>query len=75
MAVSGDQVAATAMENSERPEAIILQFENPFGMIEWRRFTRERHRLECHERSLSAMLAKMGRIPAKQLFAFTSPQC
>jgi len=28
--------------------SIVLQFENPFGMIERRRFAGERHRLECH---------------------------
>jgi hypothetical protein len=49
------------MDDGKRPETIVLQFEDPFRMVEWRRFARERHRLECHGRSLSAILAKRGR--------------
>jgi hypothetical protein len=41
-------------------EAVVLQFEDPFRMIEWRRLARERHRLKCYGRSLSRMLAKRG---------------
>jgi hypothetical protein len=48
MAVSGDQFATTVVDHSERAEAVILQFEDPFWMVERHRSARQRHRLECH---------------------------
>ena len=48
MTVAGDEFCATVLDDSERAETVVLEFEDPLGMIEGRRTTGERHRLECH---------------------------
>src|ERR1700687_1920381 len=61
MAVTGDQLTATVLDNGERPKSIILQLKHPLGMVEGRRFPRQRHRLECHAVSITSTIAKIGR--------------
>jgi hypothetical protein len=61
MSVAGDEIAATATDDGERAEAIVLQFEHPIRVIEGRGSSRQRHRLECHRYSVSVMIAKVGR--------------
>ncbi len=71
MAVAGDQLATPVLNDCEGSEAIILQLEDPLGMIEGRRSARERHRLECHAESVSGGIAKGGRThKACQLIQF-----
>jgi hypothetical protein len=57
-----------------RRHAILLQLENPLGMVEGRGFAGQRHRLECHAESVSGRMAKGGRTPgrASQLTQFFS---
>ncbi len=48
MAVTGNELTSTVVDDSERTEAIVLQFKDPFRMVEGRRSAGERHGLECH---------------------------
>ena len=61
MTVARDEFSATAMDDGERAETVVLQFEDPLRVVKGSRSSRQRHRLECHRYSVSGMLAKIGR--------------
>jgi hypothetical protein len=68
MTVAGDEFCSPALNDSERAETVVLQFEDPFRMVKGRGSTRERHRLECHAKSVSGMMAKVERISERTTF-------
>ena len=61
MAVAGDELRATVLDDGECAEAVLLQFEHPLGVIEGQRSARQRHWLECHANSILKTMAKVGR--------------
>ena len=61
MTVAGDQFAATVMDDNERAETVVLEFEDPLRVVKGSKSSRQRHWLECHRCSVSVMIAKVGR--------------
>jgi hypothetical protein len=61
MTVAGDELAASIVDDGQRPEPVVLQLEKPIGVVEGRRFTGQRHRLECHAARIANLLARRGR--------------
>jgi hypothetical protein len=61
MAVAGDQLAPTVLDNGAGPEAVVFQLEHALRVVERQRFPRQRHRLKCHAESVSGGIAKGGR--------------
>ena len=68
MTVAGDEFSSPVMDDGEGAEAVVLEFEDPLRVVEGRRSTRERHRLECHRYSVSGAIAKVGRISERTTF-------
>src|ERR1700739_1957248 len=60
VSVARDKLTATVLDNSQRPEAVIFQFEHPFWVIERQRSARQRHGLACHRRENSSMKGENG---------------
>ncbi len=46
--VAGDELGSPVLNDGERTEPVVLQLEDPLGVIERQRSTRQRHGLECH---------------------------
>ena len=61
MSVAGDQLSAPILDDDERAESVVLQFENPLRMVERQGFAGKRHGLECHVERLAKTQAKSGR--------------
>jgi hypothetical protein len=62
MTVARDELGSPVLDDGERAEPVILQFEDPLMVVKGSRSSRQRHRLECHAVSVSNTTAKVGRI-------------
>ena len=40
ISIAGDELCSTVLDNGEGAESVILQLENPLGVVEWRRSAR-----------------------------------
>jgi hypothetical protein len=60
MSVAGDQLSAPILDDDERAESVVLQFENPLRMVERQGSAGKRHGLECHRREDSKLVGEMG---------------